>query len=240
MPRRPAAGAGPAAAAGSATAAAGCRPAPRRRRRPSRPRPRPRSRRRWPRRRHLSSSSSAARAQRRGGVLVDVVLVDGEDLGGRVALVDVEVAGGFELDGLVVARRCRGHRPRSRCPRRCPSRPVESRQGGGADGSASAAGPASGLGLAAGFGGASCVVEGGQLDRVGRGRGRSRRRLEVDARVAGPAEVDAGGRGLGAGDVRVARAAGGLGGRRRGLELVAARPARSARSRCRSRAGGRR
>ncbi len=36
------------------------------------------------------------------GVLIDGLLVDGEDLGAGVAVFQVEVAGGFELDGLVV------------------------------------------------------------------------------------------------------------------------------------------
>ena len=165
----------------------------------------------------------AGRAQRGRRVLVDVLLVDREDLGAGVALLQLEVAGGLELH-----RSCR--RSRSSESRASTSKSVSSKMsfsplpgGRGRRGRRAASSAGDGLGLAAGGLAALMFVaaQRGQLDRVGLAQAEARGHLEVDPRVARPRQVDPREAGVGRRHVRVARP-----GQRGRLELVARRPGR--------------
>ena len=168
------------------------------------------------------------------GVLVDGLLVDGEDFRAGVAVLQVEVAGGFELHGLVVGVVVElGTSTSKSVSSKMSFSPFLTAGGGrgrerrlGFDGLARRA-----WRLVVWI---SLVGEGRQLDRIRLAQAQSGRRLEVDPRIAGPRQVDAREVGIGRRDVGVARLAAGSPRTRRW------RPARSARSRCPSRAGARR
>ena len=161
-----------------------------------------------------SSSSSLVlgegrRGHRGGRVLIDVFLVDGEDFRAGVAFFQVEIAGGLELNGLVVGivvgerdvdlevgvvedvflALLHGRRGRGR----------QRRLG------------LAGLCLGGRLGRWRWLVrlelvvgERGQLDRIVMAQIEIARRLEVDPGVAGAGEVDAREVGVGGRDVRVA------------------------------------